>query len=68
MREKGGNRFVPGLDYMVDALRLPKFSRVSSESLQTCVAWRCPGGTQHLFCWPILGVSGQMVQLLTVEI
>ncbi|GFV52237.1 hypothetical protein TNCV_3778091 [Trichonephila clavipes] len=23
------------------------------------MAWRCPDGTQHLFCWPILTVSGQ---------
>ncbi|GFW67419.1 hypothetical protein TNCV_3390901 [Trichonephila clavipes] len=23
------------------------------------MAWRCPDGTQHLFCWPILAVSGQ---------
>ncbi|GFT29648.1 hypothetical protein TNCV_4890801 [Trichonephila clavipes] len=45
---------------MVDALKLPHHaSRVSGESLQTWVAWRCPDGTQHLFCWPILAVSGQ---------
>ncbi|GFW06301.1 hypothetical protein TNCV_37751 [Trichonephila clavipes] len=45
---------------MVDALKLPnQAARVSSESLQTCVAWRCPDGIQHLFCWPILAVSGQ---------
>ncbi|GFV97221.1 hypothetical protein TNCV_161901 [Trichonephila clavipes] len=60
MREKGGNCLVPGPDYMVDALKLPKQApRVSGESLQTCVAWRCPGGTQYLFCWPILAISGQ---------
>ncbi|GFY18555.1 hypothetical protein TNCV_2397801 [Trichonephila clavipes] len=60
MREKGGNHLVPGPDYMVDVLKLPnQASRVSGESLQTCVAWRCPDGTQHLFCWPILAVSGQ---------
>ncbi|GFX19269.1 hypothetical protein TNCV_3014131 [Trichonephila clavipes] len=23
------------------------------------MAWRCPDGTQHLFCWPILAVFGQ---------
>ncbi|GFV96891.1 hypothetical protein TNCV_4351041 [Trichonephila clavipes] len=33
--------------------------RVSVESLQACVAWRCPDGTQHLFCWPIQDFSGQ---------
>ncbi|GFW75934.1 hypothetical protein TNCV_4431121 [Trichonephila clavipes] len=45
---------------MVDALKLPNHAlRVSGESLQTCVAWRCPDGTQHLFCWSILAVSGQ---------
>ncbi|GFU60308.1 hypothetical protein TNCV_3404511 [Trichonephila clavipes] len=55
MREKGGNRLVPGPDYVMDALKLPNQApRVSSESLQTSVAWRCPDGTQHLFCWPIL--------------
>ncbi|GFX83000.1 hypothetical protein TNCV_4938701 [Trichonephila clavipes] len=60
MREKGGNRLVPGLDYLVDVLNLPNQAhRVSGESLQTCVAWRCPYGAQHLFCWPILAVSGQ---------
>ncbi|GFW78399.1 hypothetical protein TNCV_1379451 [Trichonephila clavipes] len=60
MREKGGNRLVPGPDCMVDALKFPNQApRVSGESLQTCVALRCPDGTQHLFCWPILAVSGQ---------
>ncbi|GFT80497.1 hypothetical protein TNCV_5122281 [Trichonephila clavipes] len=24
-----------------------------------CVAWCCPDGTQHFFCWAILPVSGQ---------
>ncbi|GFW91038.1 hypothetical protein TNCV_1759121 [Trichonephila clavipes] len=24
-----------------------------------CVAWSCPDGTQHLFCWLILAVYGQ---------
>ncbi|GFW96153.1 hypothetical protein TNCV_958661 [Trichonephila clavipes] len=60
MREKGGNRLVPGPDYIVDALKLSNQApRVSGESLQTCVAWRCPDGTQHLFCWPILAVFSQ---------
>ncbi|GFT17904.1 hypothetical protein TNCV_4910691 [Trichonephila clavipes] len=55
-----GNRLVPGPDYMVDALKLPNQApRASGESLLTCVAWRCPDGTQHLFCWYILTVSGQ---------
>ncbi|GFU52511.1 hypothetical protein TNCV_2115081 [Trichonephila clavipes] len=59
MREKGGNRLMPGPDYMKDALKLPNQApRVSGKSLNTCVSWRCPDGT-HLFCWPILGVSGQ---------
>ncbi|GFT12725.1 hypothetical protein TNCV_5094751 [Trichonephila clavipes] len=45
---------------MVEALKLPNQApKVSGESLQMCVAWRCPDGTQHLFCWPILAVSGQ---------
>ncbi|GFY15784.1 hypothetical protein TNCV_1284291 [Trichonephila clavipes] len=60
MREKGGNRLVPGPNYMVDALNLPNQApRVSGESLQMYVAWRCPDGTQHFFCWPILVVSRQ---------
>ncbi|GFW85781.1 hypothetical protein TNCV_854301 [Trichonephila clavipes] len=60
MREKGDNRLVPGPDYMVDALKLPNQAlRVSGESLQKCVAWRCPDGTQHLFCRLILAISGQ---------
>ncbi|GFV70484.1 hypothetical protein TNCV_2868301 [Trichonephila clavipes] len=45
---------------MVTALKLPNQApRGSGESLQKCVAWRCPDGTQHLFCWPILAISGQ---------
>ncbi|GFY27361.1 hypothetical protein TNCV_2069811 [Trichonephila clavipes] len=45
---------------MVDALKLPNQApRGSDESLPKCVAWRCPDGTPHLFCWPILAVSGQ---------
>ncbi|GFY34160.1 hypothetical protein TNCV_2504631 [Trichonephila clavipes] len=60
MQAKGGNCLVPGPDYMMDALKLPNQApRVSGESLQTCVAWRCPDGTQYLFFWPILAVSGQ---------
>ncbi|GFW69947.1 hypothetical protein TNCV_1404001 [Trichonephila clavipes] len=51
IREKGGNRLAPDPGYMVDALKLPNQApRSSGESLQTCVAWRCPDGTQHLFC------------------
>ncbi|GFW01183.1 hypothetical protein TNCV_1764201 [Trichonephila clavipes] len=49
MREKGGNHLVPGPDYMVDALKLPNQAiRGSGESLQKCVAWRCPDGTPLL--------------------
>ncbi|GFX88906.1 hypothetical protein TNCV_2576131 [Trichonephila clavipes] len=60
MREKGGNRLVPGSDYMVDELKLPNQApRGFGESLQKCVAWRCPDGSQLLFCWPIQAVSGQ---------
>ncbi|GFV73140.1 transposable element Tcb2 transposase [Trichonephila clavipes] len=58
--KKGGNRLVPGSEYMVDASKLPnQDSRVSGESLLSCVAWCCPDGTQHLFCLPILAMSGQ---------
>ncbi|GFT77815.1 HTH_Tnp_Tc3_2 domain-containing protein [Trichonephila clavipes] len=60
MREKGGDCLVPVPYYMVDALKHPNLApRVSGESPQTCVAWRCPDGMQHLFCWPILAVSDQ---------
>ncbi|GFS62778.1 hypothetical protein TNCV_3202061 [Trichonephila clavipes] len=60
MREKGDNRLVPGPDCVVNALKLSNQTpTVSGESLQTCVAWRCPDGTQHFFCWPILTISGQ---------
>ncbi|GFX10540.1 hypothetical protein TNCV_2583611 [Trichonephila clavipes] len=45
---------------MVDALKLSnRAPKVSGESLQTFEAWRCPDGTQHLFCWPNLVISGQ---------
>ncbi|GFW33414.1 hypothetical protein TNCV_2795811 [Trichonephila clavipes] len=60
MREKGGNHLVPDADYILDAIKLTNQApRVSGEPLQTCVAWRCPERTQHLFCWPMLAVSGQ---------
>ncbi|GFU25626.1 hypothetical protein TNCV_3621921 [Trichonephila clavipes] len=60
MQEKGGNRLVSDPGYMVDALKLPiQAPRVSRESLQMCVALRCPDERQHLFCWLILPVSGQ---------
>ncbi|GFW48853.1 hypothetical protein TNCV_3900511 [Trichonephila clavipes] len=60
MREKVGNCLVSGLDYMVNALKLSNEApRSSGESLQKCVAWRCPDGTQHLFCWPLLAISRQ---------
>ncbi|GFT45513.1 hypothetical protein TNCV_3781441 [Trichonephila clavipes] len=60
MQEKGGNRLVPGPDYIVDALKLPNQApRISGESIQTSVAGRSPDGTQHLFCWPILAFSGK---------
>ncbi|GFW66712.1 hypothetical protein TNCV_1371451 [Trichonephila clavipes] len=60
MREKGGNRLVPDPNYMVDVLKLlNQAPRVSGESLQACLAWRCSAGTQHLYCWPILAVPGQ---------
>ncbi|GFW92431.1 DUF4817 domain-containing protein [Trichonephila clavipes] len=59
MQEKSGN-LVPGSDYMVDELRHPNQApRVIGESIQTCVAWCCPDGTQNLFCRPTLAVSGQ---------
>ncbi|GFX28467.1 hypothetical protein TNCV_1152761 [Trichonephila clavipes] len=45
---------------MVDALKVPnQASRISGKSLQTCMAWRCPDGTQRLFFWLILAISGQ---------
>ncbi|GFW00803.1 hypothetical protein TNCV_1760411 [Trichonephila clavipes] len=45
---------------MVDALTLlNQAPRGSGKSLQKCVAWRCPYGTQHIFCWPIMANSGQ---------
>ncbi|GFW53532.1 hypothetical protein TNCV_4814381 [Trichonephila clavipes] len=60
MREKGGNRLMPGPNYRVDALKLlNQAPRVSGESLYMCVAWHCPDGTQHLFCWSTLAISGQ---------
>ncbi|GFV17546.1 hypothetical protein TNCV_4028761 [Trichonephila clavipes] len=60
MREKGGNPLVSGPDYKVDALKLPNQApRYSGKSLQKCVAWSCPDRTQHLFCWPVLAISGQ---------
>ncbi|GFV11080.1 hypothetical protein TNCV_2718241 [Trichonephila clavipes] len=60
MTEKGSNRLVTGPDYMVDASKLPnQVPSVSGESIKMCVAWRCPDGTQHLVCCPILAVSGR---------
>ncbi|GFV64483.1 hypothetical protein TNCV_105721, partial [Trichonephila clavipes] len=63
-RENGGNRLVPGPDYIVDALKVPNQApRGSGESLQKSVAWRYPDGTQRLFCWPILAFSDQSLAL-----
>ncbi|GFX56507.1 hypothetical protein TNCV_74531 [Trichonephila clavipes] len=60
MREKDGTRLGPCLGYMVEALQLSNQApRVSGESLQTCVALSFPDGTPHLFCKPILAISGQ---------
>ncbi|GFY12635.1 hypothetical protein TNCV_2448261 [Trichonephila clavipes] len=60
MREKCSNRLVSGPDYMVDALiHSNQARRVSGESPQTSVSYRCPDGTKHLFCWLILAVSSQ---------
>ncbi|GFY00259.1 hypothetical protein TNCV_4710611 [Trichonephila clavipes] len=60
MLEKCGNCLFPGPDCMVDALKLPnQVPRGPGDSLQKCVAWHFPDGTQHLICWPILAVSGQ---------
>ncbi|GFU95705.1 hypothetical protein TNCV_4823321 [Trichonephila clavipes] len=36
---------------------------VSGESLQMCVVWLCPDGSQHLLCWPIMAISGQSLTL-----
>ncbi|GFT03619.1 hypothetical protein TNCV_3135851 [Trichonephila clavipes] len=58
--KKGDIHLVPDMDYMVDVLKLSNQApRFSGESLETCVTWLCPDGTQHLFRWPILTVSGQ---------
>ncbi|GFV81980.1 hypothetical protein TNCV_3151781 [Trichonephila clavipes] len=60
MQKKVGNCLESGPNYMVDALKLSNQAfRVFDESLQTCVAWRCPDGTQHHFYWTILAVSSQ---------
>ncbi|GFU67349.1 hypothetical protein TNCV_1746391 [Trichonephila clavipes] len=60
IREKGDNSLVPDPDYMVDALKLlSQAPRGSAESLQKFGAWRCPNGTQHIFCWSIRAISGQ---------
>ncbi|GFU41108.1 hypothetical protein TNCV_1058401 [Trichonephila clavipes] len=62
MREKCGNHLVPSPDYLVTALKLPnKVPRGSVESLQKCMAWFCPDGTQQLFCWTIMSISGQLL-------
>ncbi|GFS72144.1 hypothetical protein TNCV_3904141 [Trichonephila clavipes] len=57
-REKDGNRLVSGPDYMVDPLKLPNQAPELLESHYRRVAWLYPDGT-HLFCWPVLVVSGQ---------
>ncbi|GFX54413.1 hypothetical protein TNCV_3825121 [Trichonephila clavipes] len=60
MLEKGIIHLVPDTYYAVDALKPPnQASRVSGESLQTCMNKPCLDGVQHLFCWPILVLSVQ---------
>ncbi|GFX50094.1 alpha-(1,3)-fucosyltransferase C [Trichonephila clavipes] len=38
---------------------LPHTQRFWRVTTEVYVAWRCPDGTQHAFCWPILAISGQ---------
>ncbi|GFW22979.1 hypothetical protein TNCV_3647561 [Trichonephila clavipes] len=53
---------VSGPDYMVDAFKLSNQApRAPGELLQTYVDWRCTDGTQHLFFWSILAISGQLL-------
>ncbi|GFV36430.1 hypothetical protein TNCV_2234771 [Trichonephila clavipes] len=44
---------------MVDALKFSNQApRDSGKSLKKCMAWHCPDGTHHLFCWRIRAISG----------
>ncbi|GFV49695.1 hypothetical protein TNCV_4042691 [Trichonephila clavipes] len=44
----------------MDVLKLPNQApKGYGWLLQKYVFWRCPDGTQHLFCWLILAISGQ---------
>ncbi|GFU15336.1 hypothetical protein TNCV_954701 [Trichonephila clavipes] len=42
-------------DIDIDTAKLPQFLA----SNQRRLAWRSPDGTQHLFCWLSLAISGQ---------
>ncbi|GFX35066.1 hypothetical protein TNCV_2330061 [Trichonephila clavipes] len=58
--KKSSTRLVSGPHSMVDTLKLPNQApRGPGESLQKCVAWRCPDGTRHLICSSILAILGQ---------
>ncbi|GFU34355.1 hypothetical protein TNCV_1991451 [Trichonephila clavipes] len=62
--KKGDNHLVLGPDYMIDALKLHNQTpRGYGELLQKYVFWRCPDGTQQLFCWSILAICGQSLAL-----
>ena len=64
VQEKCSNSLMPGLGYMMDALKLPnQVPKVSGKSVQMCIAWCCPYGTLHVWCWPNLGVFGQLQAL-----
>ncbi|GFU42627.1 hypothetical protein TNCV_4884741 [Trichonephila clavipes] len=58
MQEKSNNPLVTGLDYMVDALKLPNEALRSFMGFTTCViSWRCPYGAQNLI---LLANSGRL--------
>ncbi|GFS85640.1 hypothetical protein TNCV_1082851 [Trichonephila clavipes] len=53
MREKGGNRLVPGPDYIVDALKLPNQApRDSGESLQNPTKYAVEPSWPLVLDWP----------------
>ncbi|GFQ64933.1 hypothetical protein TNCT_81481 [Trichonephila clavata] len=54
-----GNRLVLGLCYMVDfSIKLLEFLAIS---MDVCVTWRCPDGTQSFSLLPILAAFGELL-------
>ena len=65
MTETNNSQTVQGSGYMVGASKLPnQVQLIFGGSLRMCATWRCRGGTQRPFCWPISGGSLELFPVI----